>query len=147
MTMTGLEAVDTTVHKTNEWLHGIEKRLGGTNLQTAYRTLRAVLHALRDRLTVDDAAAFGAQLPMLVRGIYYEGWHPRGKPLKVRHADEFLAHVRTELTENLHPDDAVRAVFGEFERHLDPGEFAKLMRQLPKELADLGQPEPEPRDD
>lgn len=146
MTMTGLEAVDTTVHKTNEWLHGIGRSLGGAKPQTAYRVLRAVLHALRDRLTVDDAAAFGAQLPMLVRGIYYEGWHPRGKPLKIRHADEFLAHVRTELTENLHPDVAVRAVFAEFERHLDPGEIDKVMRLLPKELAALGQPEPEPRD-
>lgn len=147
MTMTGLEAVDTTVHKTNEWLHGIGKSLGGANPQAAYRALRAVLHALRDRLTVEDAAAFGAQLPLLVRGIYYEGWHPRGKPLKIRHADEFLARVRGELTENLHPDIAVRAVFEELDKHVDPGEMDKLLRLLPRELAALGQPEPEPRDD
>lgn len=147
MTMTGLEAVDTTVHKTNEWLHGIGRSLGTRNPHAAYRALRAVLHALRDRLTVEDAAAFGAQLPMLVRGIYYEGWHPRGKPLKIRHADEFLALVREELTEDLHPDTAVTAVFREIECHLDPGEMEKLLRALPRELADLSQPEPEPRDD
>jgi uncharacterized protein (DUF2267 family) len=95
---------------------------------------------------VDDAAAFGAQLPLLVRGIYYEGWHPRGKPLKLRHADEFLARVREELTENLHPDAAVRAVGAELERHIDPGEMEKLSRLLPRELVDLFRPEPEPRD-
>ena len=121
--------------------------MGGTKPQASYRVLRAVLHALRDRLTVDDAAALGAQLPLLVRGIYYEGWHPRGKPMKIRHADEFLARVRDELTENIHPDAAVTAVFQEMERHLDPGETEKVMRLLPREIAALAGPEPEPRDD
>jgi uncharacterized protein (DUF2267 family) len=147
MTMTGLEAIDTTVHKTNEWLHGIGRSLGIESPQASYRALRAVLHALRDRLSVEGAAALGAQLPLLVRGVYYEGWHPHGKPLKVRHADEFLAIVRAELTENLHPDAAVTAVFQAMERHLDPGEMDKLIRQLPRELAALRDPEPEPRDD
>lgn len=145
MTMTGLEAVDTTVHKTNQWLHGIAKGLS-VKPQAAYRALRAVLHALRDRLSVEDSAAFGAQLPLLVRGIYYEGWHPHGKPLKIRHADEFLACVRDELTENIHPDAAVTAVFRELERHVDPGEMEKLLRLLPKELAAFGRRELEARD-
>ena len=28
----------------------------------------------------------GAQLPMLLRGLYYEGWHMAGKPTKDRSA-------------------------------------------------------------
>jgi uncharacterized protein (DUF2267 family) len=31
-----------------------------------------VLHALRDRLTVEEASDLAAQLPMLIRGLYYE---------------------------------------------------------------------------
>lgn len=52
-----------------------------------------MLHCLRDRLSVDQAAHLSAQLPLLVRGIYYESYHPAGKPEKVRSRAEFLEHV------------------------------------------------------
>ena len=75
MSSTGLEVFDETVHKTNIWLKEIAQVLG-PDRHRAYNALRAVLHCLRDRLTVDEAAQLGDQLPMLVRGIYYEAWHP-----------------------------------------------------------------------
>jgi len=76
MSQTGVAAFDSTIQTTNVWLHDIMERLGWQDRHRAYHALRAVLHALRDRLPVDQAAALGAQLPMLVRGFYYEGWHP-----------------------------------------------------------------------
>jgi uncharacterized protein (DUF2267 family) len=60
----------------------------------SYLALRAVLHTLRDRLIVDEAIDLGAQLPMLVRGFYYENWQSVGKPLKYRHKEEFLNQVK-----------------------------------------------------
>src|SRR5205085_622817 len=79
----------------------------------AYHALRAVLHCLRDRLTVDEAAQLGDQLPMLVRGIYYEAWHPAGKPEKIRSREEFLAKIHTHFPKArpINPEDAARAVF------------------------------------
>jgi uncharacterized protein (DUF2267 family) len=66
----------------------------GLDRRRAYRALAAVLHALRDRLTVDEVAQLGAQLPILVRGLYYDQWHhPAGKPDRLRHKEEFLAAV------------------------------------------------------
>ena len=59
------------------------------NEHKAYLALRTVLHTLRDRLSVEEAVQLGAQLPMLIRGFYYEGWTLKQKPTKERHKTEF----------------------------------------------------------
>ena len=41
----------------------LDAQLGWENKHRSYRLLRTVLQAMRDWLTVDDAAGFGAQLP------------------------------------------------------------------------------------
>ncbi len=135
ISQTGLAAFDSTVQTAHIWINEVAERLGWQDKQRAYLALRAVLHALRDRLSVDGAAALGAQLPLLVRGFYYEGWHPAGKPRKERKLEEFLAHVAAAF-----PDEAVidpEAVFGVIARHVDPGEVEKAKGLLPAELRSL----------
>jgi uncharacterized protein (DUF2267 family) len=138
MAMTGLEVFDETMQKTNLWLKEIEAELG-PDRHRAYQALRGVLHCLRDRLTVDEAAHLAAQLPMLVRGIYYEAYRPAGKPERIRSANEFLQHVG-EHFRNMRPigaDDAVRAVFGVLNRHIDPGEIREIVMSLPRPVRTL----------
>jgi len=76
MAMTGLKAFDTTIEKTNIWLKEIMQEMNTEDRHRAYNALSSVLHALRDRMPVDEVVQLGAQLPMLVRGFYYEGWDP-----------------------------------------------------------------------
>src|SRR5215204_3533215 len=135
MSATGLEVFDETIHKTNAWLKEIAEALG-PDRHRAYQALRAVLHCLRDRLTVDEAAQLGDQLPMLVRGIYYEGWHPAGKPEKIRSREEFLARIAAHFTHTrpIDPDDAARAVFQVLDSHVSPGEIDDVIRMLPQEI-------------
>jgi uncharacterized protein (DUF2267 family) len=143
--MTGLEVFDTTIHKTNRWLNELMEGLGSTEKHEAYLALRATLHALRDRLTVDEVAHLGAQLPMLIRGFYYEGWDPTGKPLKVRHREEFRARIEQELkARGDEPVDSLRvarAVFALLDRHVAEGEIEDVRQVLPSEIRELW-PEP-----
>ena len=139
MSATGLSVFDTTVQKTNRWLKDLMEVLGLEQKQKAYDALRAVLHALRDRLTVDEAAHLGAQLPMLVRGVYYEGWDPSCKPERVRHKEEFLARLQQQFKPDdcVDPEQVARGVFAVLERHLSEGEIEQVESVLPAELGEL----------
>ena len=75
MSFTGLPIFDETVQLSNLWLNDLMDELSWKDKKRAYRILRATLHALRDRLTPHEAVHLGAQLPMLIRGLYYENWH------------------------------------------------------------------------
>lgn len=138
MSTTGLDAFDTTLQKTAVWLKEIMKDLGSKDRHLAYLALRATLHALRDRLTVEEAVHLGAQLPMLVRGFYYEGWTPSGKPVKVKKAG-FLVAIGDCFGPGVPPDPerVARAVFKVLAHRVTAGEIKDVKHLLPKGLRDL----------
>ncbi|ADE16237.1 conserved hypothetical protein [Nitrosococcus halophilus Nc 4] len=139
MSATGLEVFDSTLQKTSLWLNDLMMEMGWKDRHKAYSTLRAVLHVLRDRLMVDEAVDLGAQLPMLVRGFYYEGWRPAGKPLKYRHKEEFLNYVTEKYRglEGTEQERAVSAVFKVLSKHVTGGEIEEVRNQLPEEVRAL----------
>ena len=139
MSMTGLDVFDRTVHKTNSWLNKLMEVLGWQDKHRAYLALRVTLHALRDRLTVEEVAQLGAQLPMLIRGFYYEGWDPAGKPLKERHKEEFLARIEEHFSGDdiADPEQVARAVFTVLSNRVTEGEIEDVKHVLPAELREL----------
>jgi len=103
------------------------------------RFLVATLHALRDRLTIDEVTQLAAQLPMLIRGLYYEGWDPSIRPLKDRHLEEFLARIQQELRgdEDLDPEEVARAVFDVMRLRVTEGEIEDVRHMLPSKIREL----------
>ena len=140
MSALGLPVFDKSIETTNAWLQDIMGELG-PDRQRAYHALRSVLHALRDRLTVNEAADLGAQLPVFVRGVYYEGWTPAKAPAKQRSRDEFVGAVQERIAgagvPPINADAATRAVFAVLTKHCDPGEIADVGAQLPDDLRDM----------
>lgn len=139
MSQTGLAAFDSTLQTTNLWLHELMQELGWDDRHRAYQALRAVLHAVRDRLTVAEVADLGAQLPMLVRGIYYEGWNPAASVGHVRQREEFLAPIGAAFRDRpeVSPEGVVWAVFKVLERHVSGGEMKDVKLLLPQRIRDL----------
>ena len=138
MSASGLPVFDETLQLTNTWLKEIMDELG-PDRQRAYHALRAVLHALRDRLVLDEAAHLSAQLPMLVRGIFFEGWRPVANPSKERSREEFVAEVAKGLQNirPIDPEDAIHAVFATLARHVTGGEIRDVIQMLPKDIQRL----------
>ncbi len=135
----GLEVMDRTVHDTNTWLKEISEEMGHPDRQMAYHALRGVLFTLRDRLTVEEAAHFASQLPLLVRGIFYEGYRPADKPEKYRDRDEWLRRVSHELQQagGQNPENATKAVFAVISRHVTGGEVEEVRHMLPSHVRSM----------
>ena len=139
MSITGLDALDSTVHQTNAWLKSIMGRLDTEDRHRAYLALRTTLQTLRDRLQPEIATHLGAQLPLLVRGLYYEDWHISGTPTRERHKDEFLAPIAAAFRRDpeVDPERVVRAVLATLAENIDAGQVSKIIAVLPHELREL----------
>lgn len=136
MTAPVLPVFQQTLQKTNDWLSAVAVALDTQDQHRAYQALRATLHALRDRVGPNEAAQLGAQLPLLLRGAYYEGWRPAGKPLKERSRKQFLDHVRNDITQG-EPEAVVRAVFQVIHHLISEGEVDDIVWVLPEGVRDL----------
>lgn len=138
MSATGLDILDKSVQTTNIWLNEITDAIG-PDRQLAWHVLGVVLRALRDRLPTDDAAHLSAQLPLIIRGAYYEQYRPSTQPQVIRSQEEFIERI-SEGIQNVRPvdpEEAAQAVFATLSRHIPAGQLEKTKHALPEEIRRL----------
>jgi uncharacterized protein (DUF2267 family) len=137
MSATGLEVFDKTLHITNTWLKELMEMLG-CDRHVAWHALGSVLRPLRDRIPLELSAHLSAELPLLVRGLYYDRWHP-GQPERYRSLDEFLERIAEDIPSNrsIDPENAARAVFTAMTHHLPEGQLEKIRHALPEDIRSL----------
>lgn len=133
-----VDAIVRTVEKTRDWLAAVSESVGRKDEQHAWLCLRAVLHALRDRLPLETLAHVSAQLPMLIRGVLFEGWDPTGKPEKLT-LETFVTRVQKEalLESPAEAETAIRAVANVLWDHLTDGLMTHVAETLPAEFNQL----------
>jgi uncharacterized protein (DUF2267 family) len=140
MPVTGHRTFDATLEKTNRILKDIEDAYGWPKERRnqSYAALRAVLHAVRDRLPVEEAVQLSAQLPMLVRGLYFEGWKPSAVPVKMGR-EEFLERVRREFPYDLAGgiEQLIRTVLHALQLYVTKGELEGVRSTMPRDVAVL----------
>jgi len=138
-----VDAFEHTMQLSYEWLRAYAEELGSGTTQLAYRCLRAALHAIRDRLPANESASLAAQLPLLLRGVYYEGWRPAHLPAVVESVEEVYDEIAADLEGGPHaaPRDVLRAALSVLNERIDAGEIRKLRHQVGEELRRIW-PEP-----
>lgn len=139
MSALGLRIFDKAIKDANIWLDELMDLLDWDDKQRAYRLLRSTLHVLRDRLQVNEAVHFAAELPTFIRGIYYEGWQPARPRSKYKRADEFVEAVEAafETDPNADPVATVRAVFSVISAHISAGEIGDIKSGLTEDIRRL----------
>jgi uncharacterized protein (DUF2267 family) len=132
---------DAAVHDAHVWVNEVADKLELDDRRRALHILRGVLHAFRNRLPVDVLANLSAQLPLLIRGLFFEGWEPNEKPRHPQQLDDFAEALDRELRgfekDVVDVEDAVRAVFAVLGTHVSLGEWRKIGKILPAQLAVL----------
>jgi len=138
MSGTGLEALDHSVQIAREWVNDLDDILGWNDRHRSWRLLRAVLQTLRDVLPDVEAAHLSAQLPIVLRGIFYEHWRP-GAARTPWDLDRFLAEVQKHFERDPIEDvaDEIEAVFEVMENRISEGEIGHVLACLPAELRAL----------
>jgi uncharacterized protein (DUF2267 family) len=137
MSVTHPPDFERTIHTANIWLKSVSEELGTEDRHLAHRVLRTWLHTLRDRLTVDVAAHFAAQLPELMRGAYYDGWTPSSVPIKYDregYVNRFSHEARVA------PEDVPKiaaAVTAAVREHVSPGTLESALEQIPRDIRDI----------
>jgi len=129
----------------NAFINHLAKNLG--HPEETGRTgiiLRAVLHALRERLTIPESFNLLSQLPMFIKVIYVEGWKYRETPEKFN-KNEFLEEIKRnqdQLGENEFPwqestKKIVKNVINEIRSFVSKGEIDDILAQLPDDFREL----------
>jgi len=123
------------IEETYRWIHEVAFLLGDeTRFDVAYSALRGVFYALRDRMTPVEVFQLSAQLPLHIRGIYFEGYNLKDKPLKYN-AGEFLKRIEEVSPARLsNPKKAFQAVLQVLYHHVTEGELHDIYVTLPKDI-------------
>jgi uncharacterized protein (DUF2267 family) len=139
MSTTTVDAIERTVQKTREWLRDFERELGTDDAAYAWRALIGYLQVLRDRLTVDEAAELAAQLPQLLRGVFYEAFDPSRQPDRIRDRETFLAKLanRAQLEDAREAARVATAGTRMLRRRIAEGEVEDILAQLPAEIREV----------
>ncbi|MBJ3763697.1 DUF2267 domain-containing protein [Maribius pontilimi] len=134
-----LEVIDHTVQLTHEWINELRDRLGWTSSRDALRLLRQTMTQIRDHLGHDEVAQFAAQMPLLIRGMFYEGWRPSHTPVRERKAEDFIAAVgeRLDDMQDWRGVEDIVAVFRTLDNRISEGELRDVKAGLPRQIRDL----------
>ena len=134
-----IHVFERTTHEAHEWVNHLGGRTGWGNEREVLHLLRTVLAQIRDHLPLDEMAQFSAQLPIMLRGMFFEGWQPKKTPVRERHAADFVAAVDKEVGDviDYRGVEDIKAVFNVINARISRGEVEDVRACLPQELRDL----------
>lgn len=137
MSANGLAVFDRTLEKTHQFINDVAEQLNLEDKHTVFIGIKAVLHSLRDRIPLEEAAQLGAQFPVMLAGFYYQGWKPAATPTKERSVSAFVDKVKSNLPQGDYPveiEALIEGVFAVLSKWVTDGEIQDVANMLPKDI-------------
>lgn len=136
--MTSIPILDKNIHQTMSWIYAIEEACDWdeNDQRKAFAALRSVLHALRDILPIESAIHLSAQLPLIIRGLFFENWSTHAPKQKIRRSEDFIMQVAENLFAypDINASEVTNSVLRVMSERISVGEYEKILAVLPKEL-------------
>jgi uncharacterized protein (DUF2267 family) len=134
--MTAIQDLENAVPEVEVWLEDLKQRLCWHEREKVYLALLAALHALRDCLPRDEAAYVGVQLPVLLRGLYFEGWHPAARVARAKTRIGFVERIQEGVHRDpgIDAEEVASAVFALLADRLLAGELEDAKAATPHDL-------------
>jgi uncharacterized protein (DUF2267 family) len=128
-----------------ELLNTVAQELNTDDNNKAGRIFRAVLHAIRDRLPVNDAVHFSAALPIIWKGIYFDQYDPTIVPITIRSREDWINYIRSKNAFAANNDfqqdneitDAFKGVFAALQKRMPEGQLQQVRDALSQEIQEL----------
>lgn len=140
MSANGLAVFDRTIEKTHQFINDVAQEIGIEDKHIVFIGIKAVLHGLRDRIPLEEAAQLGAQFPVMLAGFYYQGWKPAATPTKERSASAFIEKIKSNLPQGDYPveiETLIAGVFVVLAQWVTEGEIVDVANMSPKDIQEF----------
>ena len=140
MSANGLAVFDRTLEKTHQFINDVAQEIKIEDKHIVFTGIKAVLHSLRDRIPLEEAAQLGSQFPVMLAGFYYQGWKPAATPTKERSVSAFVDKVRGNLPNGDYPVEIkalIEGVFAVLSKWVTEGEIVDVANMLPKDVQEF----------
>jgi uncharacterized protein (DUF2267 family) len=139
MSSTKVSSLDRSIQSSIEWLNDIKEELKWKDDERVYAATKVTLQTLRDRMIVDETFELAAQMPLLLKGIYFDGYDPSGKPLTIRSREELFDEIqdRFDKAEGLSGEIITRAVLKVLYKRAGEGEMDDIKENMPADIQGL----------
>lgn len=127
--------------KGNEFINRLQSNLGVNDRDHAARILRSTFRVIRNHLSVEESFQLIAQLPMVLKAVYVEGWKLTDHK-RITNLDEFFIEIIQEEGHSSWRDfssknevlDSVRAVLQTLREYVSKQEMDQALATLPRKI-------------
>lgn len=129
------------------FLRQVAEELGNReDIDHAGRVTIAVVHTLREKISVEESIHLISQLPLILKGVYVDGWDITREFMSESNTlEEFLDEIREhaprtagrDFGDNQQTRENVMAVLRVMRNYVSEGEMNHIKQQMPKSIAEL----------